>query len=472
MKAYNFLAVAAMTLALCACSKDGEELFLSGSASGSGTGGSTDPVLKTAHVAGSFTAADSTAYEVNKPYATAMHEAWLENPDGKILTATELYKVKTVFELSRYLANIEANQFKTVEEQSGKIVNGEFSIGKNAYVLSNATPECGSVTLYGTTYSYPELGVCQPQGIEFRTGRIVEDKLPLFVTVAIGNSDADAETPLETAEIRFELTVVSGDEVTVNYTPARVVARNMAKLQKQTLVSSSRDIFIENIEFALECGEMLTISNLKKLDYGQSIISENVAVIEMNIISFSATVTTVNEVSFVDEETDETVKVPLVWDTLTVEKNGVITVEDNSTEQETDLVNTAYFKLVCDGIDMAEDTKLIRQTDKKDISVNTYTDATVTEEGKLEVTKVVTVNDEITSTKTFTFDLNALLECGDPTIVGGDLTPGLWRTDNGSKRFGDGFYEHHQLYRGCRNADQSVFHRRRNGRNHCETCGL
>ena len=167
----------------------------------------------------------------------------------------------------------------------------------------------------------------------------------------------------ESIEYPVEIIVTDDDVRTVDYSDATVISADEVELIKTVKVNGS---VVENSPIrvayhaTLECGEMVTTNDLTQLAYGANAnVSNGTAMISMNIVSFTASVDMPTTVTFVDEGSTHTAKV--VYNSLYVTSNGDIKVVDNSAEN-IDIMNTCFFKLVCDGIDMAADTKEIRQT--------------------------------------------------------------------------------------------------------------
>ena len=167
----------------------------------------------------------------------------------------------------------------------------------------------------------------------------------------------------ESIEYPVEIIVTDDDVRTVEYSDAKVISADEVEIIKTVKINGevTETTTIEvPYKASMECGEQITTNDLTPLAYGSdSNVNGEMVTINMNIVSFTASVDMPATVSFEDEGEEHTAKV--VYNSLYVTSNGDIKVVDNSAEN-IDIMNTAYFKLVCDDIDMAEDTKEIRQT--------------------------------------------------------------------------------------------------------------
>lgn len=199
------------------------------------------------------------------------------------------------------------------------------------------------------------LGCCNPRPATLHIGSINGNVLNAMMTIADPNHDS--------VEYPVEIAVVDDDVRTVEYSDATVKTSTSVEIIKTVKVNgqiTETTPITVSIKATLECGEMITTNDLSTLAYGNdATVVDGQAAISMNIVSFTAVVNMPATVSFTDEGETHTANV--VYNSLYVTNNGNIKVEDNSAE-DIDILNTAYFKLVCDGIEMASDDKQIRQT--------------------------------------------------------------------------------------------------------------
>ncbi len=167
----------------------------------------------------------------------------------------------------------------------------------------------------------------------------------------------------ESIEIPVEIAISEDDVRTVEYSDATVKTSTTVEIIKTVKVNGNiteTTPITVAIAAGLECGEMIETSNLASLAYGSAAtVANGTATVSMNIVSFTASVTMPTSVQFSDEGSTHTAQV--VWKNLVVTSNGSIKVDKKNSEN-IDIMNTAYFKLVCDGIDMATDTKQVHQT--------------------------------------------------------------------------------------------------------------
>lgn len=166
----------------------------------------------------------------------------------------------------------------------------------------------------------------------------------------------------ESIEIPVEIAISEDDVRTVEYSDATVKTSTTVEIIKTVKVNGNiteTTPITVAIAAGLECGEMIETSNLASLAYGSAATVVNgTATVDMNIVSFTASVTMPTSVQFSDEGSTHTAQV--VWKSLFVTSNGAIKVDKKASEN-INIMNTAYFKLVCDDIDMATDTKQVHQ---------------------------------------------------------------------------------------------------------------
>ena len=183
----------------------------------------------------------------------------------------------------------------------------------------------------------------------------------------------------ESIEIPVEISVSEDDVRTVEYSDATVKTPTSVEIIKTVKVNGNiteTTPITVAIAAGLECGEMIETSNLASLAYGSAATVVNgTATVDMNIVSFTASVTMPTSVQFSDEGSTHTAQV--VWKSLFVTSNGSIKVDKKNSEN-IDIMNTAYFKLVCDGIDMANDTKQIHQAKRVYVEFEKEEDGNVT----------------------------------------------------------------------------------------------
>lgn len=232
-------------------------------------------------------------------------------------------------------------------------VNVELTDCETVYFDENFSTYCHPQ--YGVEGAIAALGCCNPTAKTLNIGSINGNVLNAFVVI----SDHDS------VEYPIEIAIVEDDVRTVEYSKATIISATQALVIKTVKingqVTETSSIFA-SIKAALECGEMITTNDLSQLAYGADApVVDGKAAISMNIVSFTAVVNMPATVSFVDE--GETHTSELVVNSSYVTSNGKIDTKDNSAEN-IDIMNTAYFKLVCDGIDMTSDDKQIRQNQR------------------------------------------------------------------------------------------------------------
>ncbi len=251
-------------------------------------------------------------------------------------------------------------------QQDTIVYNGGFDLaGVAVLTVSSQLQSCDEVycTENGKTYCHPQfaeqskdavpaLNLCNPQQ-------------SILVLHTIDGDILNGDVNIEDQKWPIEIIVTDDDVRTVDYSDAKVISADEVEIIKTVKVNGSV-VETSPIRVAyhatLECGGLISTNDLTPLAYGSdSNVNGEMVTINMNIVSFTASVDMPATVSFEDEGSSHTAKV--VYNSLYVTSNGDIKVVDNSTEN-IDILNTAYFKLVCDGINMAEDDKLIRQTSR------------------------------------------------------------------------------------------------------------
>ena len=270
------------------------------------------------------------------------------------------------FLLSHNEVTLKRSVAEKLQQDTIVVNNGGFDLnGVAVLTISLQLQNCDEVYCNenGKTYCHPQfaeqnkdavpaLNLCNPQRDTLFLHTIEGDIL---------NGDVNIEDQKWPVKI-----IVTDDDVrTVDYSDAKVISADEVEIIKTVKVNGSV-VETSPIRVAyhatLECGGLISTNDLTPLAYGSdSNVNGEMVTINMNIVSFTASVDMPATVSFEDEGSSHTAKV--VYNSLYVTSNGDIKVVNNSTEN-IDILNTAYFKLVCDGINMAEDDKLIRQTSR------------------------------------------------------------------------------------------------------------
>ena len=243
-------------------------------------------------------------------------------------------------------------------------VDGKFDLAGTMMVATVTLQNCDKVYFNenGKTYCHSKfvedgavaaLTCCTPQPSVLKIKNISGNIL--YADMVISDR--------ESFEYPVEISIVENDVRTVEYSDATIISADEVEIIKTIKVNGSV-VETSPIRVAyhatLECGGIEDAEELTQLAYGADAnVTNGTANVVMNIVSFTASVDMPATVSFEDEGSAHTARV--IYDDLYVTSNGDIKVVDNSAEN-IDILNTAYFKLVCDNIDMAADTKEIRQT--------------------------------------------------------------------------------------------------------------
>ena len=351
---YFFLMIAAATL-FASCEKTDEY-------AGSKNGGNPTPgdgyELRVIHLGN--TVDNSTEY----PEILDQHKAVLY-PTGST-ASVEAHKYRNEFRaIYDHTVSVEYGEVSSLLGKTFEIVDGVATMGKSK--VSFRMEKKNNPELYfetnGRTYTYPELVCCKYTFVRVETENFLSEGNELQAKIIVlAEHFENGDTEELTLNGRF--IPVEGDKKTFEYSDATIVSADEVEIIKTVKVNGSV-VETSPIRVAyhatLECGGLISTDDLTPLVYGADAnVTNGTANVVMNIVSFTASVDMPATVTFVDEGEDHMAKV--VYDELYITSNGDITGVDNSTADEINILNTAYFKLVCDGIDMAEDDKLVRQT--------------------------------------------------------------------------------------------------------------
>ena len=352
---YFFLMIAAATL-FASCEKTDEY-------AGSKNGGNPTPgdgyELRVIHLGN--TVDNSTEY----PEILDQHKAVLY-PTGST-ASVEAHKYRNEFRaIYDHTVSVEYGEVSSLLGKTFDIVDGVATMGKSK--VSFRLEKGNNPELYfetnGQTYTYPKLMCCKYTFVRVETENFLSEGNELQAKIIVlAEHFENGKTEELTLYGRF--LPVEGDKKTFEYSDAKIISADEVEIIK-TIKVNGEVVETSPIRVAyhatLECGELLPTSDLSQLTYGQDAnVTNGTATINMNIVSFTASVDMPATVSFEDEGSVHTAKV--IYNNLYVTSNGDIKVVDNSAEN-IDIMNTCFFKLVCDGIDMAEDDKQIRQTRK------------------------------------------------------------------------------------------------------------
>lgn len=355
MKRYFFFFLMIAATLFASCEKTDEY-------AGSKNGGTTPDGYELRVIHLKNTVDNSTEY----PEVLDEHNAVLY-PTGST-ASVEAHEYRNVFRaIYDHTVSVEYGEVSSLLGKTFEIVDGVATMGKSK--VSFRMERQNSPELYfetnGQTYTYPKLVCCKYTFVRVETENFLSEGNELQAKIIVlAEHFENGKTEELTLYGRF--LPVEGDKKTFEYSDAKVISADKVEIIKTVKVNGS---VVETspirvaYKASLECGELVTTNDLTQLAYGANAnVTNGTAMISMNIVSFTASVDMPATVSFEDEGEDHVAKV--VYDELYVTSNGDITVVNNSTADDIDIMNTAYFKLVCDGFDVAKDEKQIRQTRK------------------------------------------------------------------------------------------------------------